>query len=514
MPTPIGQLPTSKLQLTKVGVAGHVGWELVVGSWELTTRANAAVMLERLVASARAIGVIVLSFVSSGCLLGPNYQRPELASPQQFRFVEGAQAESLADAPWFQVFDDPALQDLIKNAIASNLDLRAAVARVEEMRARAGVSKSFLYPQVDGVADYTARGATSGQPDGTDDEDTFHQSASYGFQLSWELDLFGKLRRQHEATLALALASEQARRGVMVTLVGDVASSYFLLRELDVQLAIARQTLDINDQTVTYFQNRLDGGVSNRLEVDRIRALRARTAAAIPNLEQQIAIVENEISVLLGRGPGPIVRDAATPDAALPPPVPAGLPTSLLERRPDVAEAEQFLVAANADIGAAKALFYPTISLTGFLGGISGDLVSFLGGSGGVWSAGAGLLQPVYQAGRLRRNAEAAQARFDQALALYQKAALNGYREVANALVTIQKLAEERVQHQEGVTVLVDAADLARARYDSGLASYIEILTADQDLFEQQLRLAQTRGEEFRARAELYRTLGGGWQQP
>jgi outer membrane protein, multidrug efflux system len=468
--------------------------------------------VDALVASVRAIGVIGLSFLSTGCLVGPNYQRPQMPSPQQFRFVEGAQAESLADAPWFKVFDDPALQTLIKDAIASNLDLRAAVARVEEMRARAGVSKSFLYPQVDGVANYTARGATTAESEPTDNEDSFHQSGSYGFQLSWELDLFGKLRRQHEATLALALASEQARRGVMVTLVGDVASSYFLLRELDVQLVIARQTLDINDQTVTYFQDRLDGGVSNRLEVDRIRALRARTAATIPDLEQQIAVVENEISLLLGRAPGPIVRDAANPDAALPPAVPPGLPTSLLERRPDVTEAEQFLVAANADIGAAKALFYPTISLTGFLGGVSGDLVTFLGGSGGVWSAGAGLFQPIYQGGRLRRNAEAAQARFDQALAMYHKAALNGYREVANALVTIQKLAEERVEHEAGVTVLVDAADLARARYDSGLASYIEILTADQDLFEQQLRLAQTRGEEFRARAELYRTLGGGWQ--
>jgi outer membrane protein, multidrug efflux system len=463
-------------------------------------------------ASARLIGLVTVASVSAGCLLGPNYQRPELTSPQQFRFVEGAQAESLADVPWFGVFEDPALQDLITTAIMSNLDLRAAVARVEEMRARAGIARSYLYPQVDGVADYRARAATNAQPDETDDEDTFHQSTSYGFQLGWELDLFGRLRRQNEAALALALASEQARRGVMVTLVGDVASSYFLLRELDVQLVIARQTLDINDQTVTYFQNRLDGGVSNRLEVDRIRALRAQTAATIPQLEQQIATVENEVSLLLGRPPSAIARGPATPDAPLPPAVPPGLPTSLLERRPDVAEAEQFLVAANADIGVAKAMFYPTISLTGFLGGISGDLTTFLGGTGGIWSAGAGLLQPIYQGGRLRRNSEVAQARFDQALAMYQKAALNGYREVADALVTIQKLAEERVQHEAGVTVLVDAADLARARYDSGLASYIEILTADQDLFEQQLRLAQTRGEEFRARAELYRALGGGWQ--
>jgi len=469
--------------------------------------------MAHLVVSAQLSGLVAVALLSTGCLVGPNYKRPELASPQQFRFVEGAQAESLADAPWFQVFDDPALQALIKDAITSNLDLRAAVARVEEMRARAGIAKSYLYPQVDGVASYRARGATSAQPDDTDEEDTFHQNTSYGFQLGWEIDLFGKLRRQNEAALALALASEQSRRGVMVTLVGDVASSYFLLRELDIQLVIARQTLDINDQTVTYFQNRLDGGVSNRLEVDRIRALRARTAATIPNLEQQIATVENEISLLLGRPPSAIDRSAANPDAPLPPAVPPGLPTSLLERRPDVGEAEQFLVAANADIGVAKAMFYPTISLTGFLGGVSGDLTTFLGGSGGIWSAGAGLLQPIYQGGRLRRNSEAAQARYDQALAMYQKAALNGYREVADALVTIQKLAEERAQHQVGVTVLVDAADLARARYDSGLASYIEILTADQDLFEQQLRLAQTRGEEFRARAELYRALGGGWQQ-
>lgn len=464
------------------------------------------------VASARLIGLLSVAFISAGCLVGPNYKRPELAPPQQYRFVEGTQAESLADVPWFNVFQDPALQELIKIAINNNLDLRAAVARVEEMRARAGIAKSYLYPQIDGAASYRARGATSAQPDETDAEDTFHQNTSYGFQLGWELDLFGKLRRQNEAALAIALASEQSRRGVMVTLVGDVASSYFLLRELDIQLVIARQTLDINDQTVTYFQNRLDGGVSNRLEVDRIRALRARTAATIPNLEQQIATVENEISFLLGRPPGAVTRGPAAPDAPLPPQVPPGLPASLLERRPDVTEAEQFLVAANADIGVAKAMFYPTISLTGFLGGVSGDLTTFLGGSGGIWSVGAGLLQPIYQGGRLRRNTEAAQARYDQALAMYQKAALNGYREVADSLVTIQKLAEERVQHEAGVTVLVDAADLARARYDSGLASYIEILTADQDLFEQQLRLAQTRGEEFRARAELYRALGGGWQ--
>jgi multidrug efflux system outer membrane protein len=433
--------------------------------------------------------------------------------PAQYRFVEGtAQAQSLADSPWFQVFDDPALQALVREALANNLDVQLAVARVEEARARAGVAKSFLYPQVDGGVSYGVRGASNTETqDGTPTDDTTHQNFVGGFQLSWEIDLFGRLRRQHEASLALLLASDQARRGVLVTLVGDVASTYFLLRELDLQLEIARQTLRINDDTVSYFRNRLDGGVSNRLELDRIQALRAQTAAAIPFIEQQVAIAENGLSLLLGKPPSPITRDRLA-DSDLPPAIPAGLPASLIERRPDVVQAEQILVAANADIGAAKAMFFPTISLTGFLGGVSGDLTKFLGGDGGVWSFGAGLLQPVFQSGRLKQNLAAMRARYDEALAMYRKAALNGYREVANTLVTIQKLAEVRVQRQVGVTALVDASDLARARYDSGLASYIEILTADQDLFQQQLLLAQVRGAELRARAELYRTLGGGWQ--
>ncbi len=454
--------------------------------------------------------MLVLSSAVTGCMVGPNYKRPDMPNPAAYRFAEATQAESLADAPWFKVFEDPALQTLIKEAIAGNLDVRAAVARVEEARARAGIAKSFLYPQVDGVASYSARGASS-----SDEEDNgVRQNATYGFQLSWELDLWGRLRREKEAALAIVLATEQGRRGVLVTLVADVATHYFLLRELDLQLEIARATLKLNDETVTYFRNRLEGGVSNRLELDRIVANRARTAASIPDIEQQIAVVENNLSLLLGRPPSTVGRAVLSAGEALPPAIPPGLPAQLLERRPDVVQAEQLLVASNADIGAAKALFYPTINLTGFLGGISGDLSTFLGGdgSGGVWSIGSSLLQPIFNGGRLKRNVEVMQARFDAALAEYQKAALNAYREVANSLITIQKLAEIRVERQVGVDALRDAADLARTRYDSGLASYIEILTADQELFEQQLLLAQTRGAELRARAELYRTLGGGWQ--
>jgi multidrug efflux system outer membrane protein len=297
----------------------------------------------------------------------------------------------------------------------------------------------------------------------------------------------------------------------MVTLVADVATNYFLVRQLDEELQIARRTLGVNDQTVTYFQNRLDGGVGNRLEVDRIRSNRSQTAATIPDIEQQIAIVENTMSLLLGRAPGPIDRPAG--DAAAPPAIPPGLPASLLERRPDVVQAEQLLAAANADVGAAKALFFPTVDLTGFAGVVSGDVTTFLSASGGLLSVGAGLLQPVYNAGRIRRNLEAARAAFDEALAQYRKAALNGYREVANALIAIQKLAAIRAERQTAVTVLQDAADLSRSRYETGLASYIEILDADQQLFQQELLLAQTRGAELQARADLYRALGGGWQQ-
>src|SRR5262245_10164781 len=461
---------------------------------------------------------IAVALLSSGCFaaVGPNYSRPQLPTPPQYRFVEGAaQAQTLADSPWFEVFDDPTLQALIREAIANNLDLQVAAARVEEARARAGIARSFFYPQIDGIVNYGLRQASTAKDQSNQpiNDDTTNQNVIYGFQLSWEIDLFGRLRRQHEAALAIALASEQGRRGVLVTLVGDVATNYFLLRELDLQLYIARETLRVNDETVTYFRNRLEGGVSNRLELDRIQANRALTAASIPDLEQQIAIVENAISLLLGKPPAPVMRQRIADNEPAPPPIPPGLPASLIERRPDVLEAEQFLVAANADIGVAKAMFFPTISLTGFLGGVSGDLTRFLGGEGAVWSVGAGLLQPVFQAGRLRRNLEATQAAFDAAVAAYRRAALNGYREVSNSLITIQKLGEIRVEREAGVMVLQDASDLARSRYDSGLASYLEILTADQDLFQQQLLLAQTRGAELRARAELYRSLGGGWQQ-
>lgn len=459
---------------------------------------------------------ITLALALTGCTVGPNYQRPKLEPPPEHRGAAAqAAAESVADVPWWQIYADPALQALLREGIANNLDLRAASARVMESRALAGIAKSYLYPDI-GVGFGTTQQQQSrvGDPKLTQEQvpDRTYSNWALTGSLSWEIDLFGKLRRGKEAAFAQYLASEEGRRAVLITLVGDIASTYFYLRELDLQLDIARRTVKLNDETVSYYSKRLQGGVSNRLEVDQAKANRAVTAAAIPEIERQIAVAEHALSVLLGRPPSAIPRASGLSDKDVPPAVPAGLPAQLLERRPDVVQAEQLLVAANANIGVAKALFYPTISLTGSLGTVSSSLSDFMSGDSLVWSFGAGLFQPIFNGGRIRQNYDAAVARYDFALAQYQKAALNGYREVADSLVTIRKLAEQRTEIEAGVVALRDAQQLARARYDTGLSSYLEVLIADQQAFSQELQLAQVRGSQFRAVAQLYRALGGGWQ--
>jgi multidrug efflux system outer membrane protein len=450
-----------------------------------------------------------------GCAVGPNYSRPELPSPPQYRFVEGpAEAETIADVPWWQITKDPQLQALLREAIAQNLDLRVATSRVAEARAQYGIARSFLFPEVNLSAGYSAQQVSrlSEPSQGTAAAKTY-QNYSAGFPLSWEIDLFGRLRREKEASFAAFLATEQGQRAALVTLVADVASTYLLLRQKDLELEIARRTVGLNDETVRFYEARLKGGVSNRLELDQAQGNRARTARVIPQVELQIAQAENALSLLLGRLPGPIARSGPLSDDAVPPAIPAGLPTSLLERRPDVLGAEQLLVAANANVGAAKALFFPTISLTGILGTISGDFSNLLKADSNVWQVTPSLFTPIFQGGRVRRNYEASKARYEQALATYRKAALNGYREVADALVGVQKLGEARLELEDGVDALRDASKLARSRYDNGLSNYLEILIADQYLFDQELALAQVRGDEMRAFVDLYRALGGGWQQ-
>jgi multidrug efflux system outer membrane protein len=457
--------------------------------------------------------VSVVAFLIGGCTVGPNYSRPTIPVPDNHRGApEAPQAESLADIPWWELFNDPVLQELTRDALRNNYDLRTAAARVEEARAQIGITRSSFYPQVS----LNGGGSTEQVSRVTEPPESLGTNRSFRnwfatLGLTWEFDVFGRIRREAEAAGARYVASEMDRRAVYITLLADVAQSYFILRELDLELEIARRTLQLNDETIQFYRRRLAGGVSNRLELDQSVANRSRTAAVIPDLERRIAIQENLINFLLARNPATITRGTVLVDQYHPPAIPAGLPSALLERRPDVQSAEQLLVAANADVGAAKALFFPTFSLDAAVGGFTHN-ISNIDKRAAVWAVSGGFLQPIFQGWRLFWNYEATIARFDQSLAQYEKAAQNGFREVADALVTIEKLRDVRVEQQTEVSALQDASSLARLRYDTGLANYLEVLIADQDLFAAELELARTRGAQLNAVVQLYRALGGGWQ--
>jgi len=458
--------------------------------------------------------ILTLILFLAGCTVGPDYQRPSVLVPDNYRGVQGAPtAESLADIPWWEVFKDPVLQELTKEALSNNYDLRVAAARVEDARAQIGVTRSFLYPQLNlnggGTAQQVSRATDPTQAFGANRN---FQNWIFGLGMAWEFDVFGRIRRDAEAASAVYTATEMDRRGVYITLIADIAQFYFILRELDLELEIARRTLKLNDDTVEFYRSRYETGVSNRLELETAIANRSRTALTIPDLERQIAIQENLINYLLGRNPGPIARGAALTDQYSPPTIPTGLPSALLERRPDVQSAEQLLVAANANIGAAKALFFPTFSLSSALGGTSHDFSNIADKRAAIWSVSGGFLQPLFQGWRLFWNYEGTKARFDQALAQYEKAAQNGYREVADALVSIEKLKEMRVAEEAQVAALENSSRLSRLRYDAGYSNYLEILTADQQLFEAEIELARIRGQQLNGVVQLYRALGGGWQ--
>jgi len=456
----------------------------------------------------------IVVLLLSGCTLGPDYLRPKILIPDNHRGVIGAPAaESLADLPWWELFRDPVLQELTRESLQHNFDLRIAAARVEQARAQIGITRSFLFPQVN----FSASGSVEQVSRASEPPQSFGANRTFrnlllGFGLAWELDIFGRIQRETEASTSIFFATEQAQRGVLITLVADVAQSYFILRELDLELEISRRTLRVNDDTVEFYRRRVFGGVSNQLEMDQATANRSRTAATIPEMERQIAIQENQINLLLGRNPGPIPRGTVLTEQYYPPSIPAGLPSALLERRPDVKGAEDLLVAANANIGAAKALFFPSFSLTSTLGSATRDLSNIANSRAAIWSVAGGVLQPVFQGWRIFYNYEASKFRFEQAVAEYQRAAQNGFREVADALVTVEKLKDVRAELEVSVQALANAARLSRLRYDTGLANYLEILIADQQLFDQELLLARTRGAQLNAVVQLYRTLGGGWQ--
>ena len=454
----------------------------------------------------RAAALGALSLALGGCAVGSNYKRPLVSVPDHFYGDErAAEARSLADVPWWDVFDDPILKALIQEAVRNGFDARRAAARVEEARARYGVVRSEFFPSVVYEGGWQrARENQIVNPSGD-----AHTAWSVDVGFSWELDLWGRIRRLSEAARAQYLATEDGRRGVLLSLVSDVAVAYMELRELDDELEIAKRTSAAFQDTYDLFNRRLEGGAASALETARAEASLGQVAAEIPEIERAIVARENQINFLLGRNPQPIPREG--PLMALPPDVPAGLPSSLLERRPDIREAEQFMIAANASVGVAKADFFPRLSLTGLFGGVSpelGDLFSH----NKIWNIGAGLVGPIFQGGRIKRSYEAAQAQWEQATIQYEAATANAFGEVSQALVDRTKLVETERQRARTVGAYQEAVRLANLRYTSGLSAYFEVLEAQQQLFPAEISLAQTRRDQLVAVVNLYRALGGGWQ--
>lgn len=461
------------------------------------------------------IAMVVLSSVLAGCTVGPKYHRPAVAAPAAFRGdVAQAPSASLADAKWFEVFKDEQLQTLIRTALEHNYDVQEAAARVEAARASLGITRSDQYPTVAAGANITTqRTARSGSftvPAGFQQDRTFGTvSASL---LSYEVDVWGRLRRATEAARADLLATEEARKAVITTLVSDVSTAYFNLLELDLELEIAKRTLATRQDSLRIIQIRESRGLATRLDVRQAEQLVQVAQETIPGVEQRIAQTENQISLLVGGNPAPVLRTHKLTDQELPPAVPAGLPSSLLERRPDITAAEQNLIAANATIGVAKAAYFPEISLTGLFGFQSNQLSSLFTGPAKVWQFTPQVAQPIFTAGRLKSNVHLAQAQQQIALVQYKRSIQSAFREVSDSLVQYQKVREIRGDQEALVTTLQDRSHLAYRRYQGGVDTLLSAQDADRDLFDGELRLAQVKRDELISMVQLYRALGGGWQ--
>ena len=453
---------------------------------------------------------IVLSLLlTAGCAVGPNYRRPSVRVPGEFRTVDErvSNAASLVDRPWWEIFSDPALKTLIDEAVRNNYDLRIATGRVEEFRARAGIERSQYFPQIQYQGEWSR---------GRESEFVLPRAATGNLSavnlgLSWEIDLWGRIRRLSEAALAQYLSTQEAQRGVLLSVVSEVAQRYFELLELDQRLAIARRTTDAFQGTYELFDRQFEGGLASELEVSRGEAALKSASATIPDLERQIVAKENLICLLLGRNPGPIPRGNGLTGQALPPEVPSGLPSALLERRPDVRQAEESLVAANAQVGAAIADFFPRISLTATFGGASPELTDLFG-AGKAWSVAAGLAGPIFQGGRLKNQYDANVAVFEQARAQYESVVTRSFGEVSTALSAYGKLAAAEVDQARSVAAYRDAVRLANIRYSGGLSSYVEVLDSEQQLFPAENILVAIRLLRLQALVALYKALGGGWQ--
>jgi multidrug efflux system outer membrane protein len=444
---------------------------------------------------------VLLSMLVAGCNLGPKYNRPAMQPPANFYAESQTTASSQADAGWWELFKDPVLQSLIREALQNNYDLRVAFARVEQERALAGVTRSQYFPQV-GYGGSIAGQQTPFIPN--------HTYYSYNLSTFWEIDLFGRIRRLNEAQRAVYFASEEARRDIRLLVLAEVAQGYFQLRALDANLEIAHRTVKSFQDTLDLFQRKFEGGAASGLEVSRAQAALSNIAATIPDLQRQIVAQEVALDFLLGHNPGPIVRGSALADQYDPPEVPTGLPAQLLERRPDLREAEENLIAANANVGVAKANFFPTISLTGAFGGVSPQL-SELTGAGKAWSLAGNLAGPLFTAGRLKNEYRAALAQRDQARIAFEKAVTQAFGEVSTSLSAHQQLAKAYQEQLNSVEAYRESVRLSNVRYDSGFASYFEIIDAQLQMYPaEQSAVDYDLGRKV-ALVNLYRALGGGW---
>jgi multidrug efflux system outer membrane protein len=456
--------------------------------------------------------IIVLLVLAGGCALGPNYKRPAVGAPENFRFATSQTTNSIGDLPWWQTFKDPILQDLIRTALTNNYDLKQAVARVEQARNQWIAVRSPLFPQIGYGGDVgRGRNAILNQPTPLLNG-AVQSSAQVNANVFWEIDFWGRIRRLSEAARAQYLATEDARRGVMITLLSDVATAYLQLLDLDQELQILRSATNAYAGTYRIFNDRRINGVASKLETDRAAASLANAAAGIPPLQLQIATTENQINLLLGRSPGPVARRSLADQPPAPPDIPAGLPSDLLRRRPDVLGAEQSLVAANANIGVSVADFFPRIGLTAFLGRVSPSLSAFTAGSANMWNFGAEMAGPLFQGGRLRAQYRGAKAAFEEAKAAYRQSVLTAFQDVSNALISRQKQGETRIYDEQAVVSLTESVQLATERYVNGRSSYFEVLQAQEELYPAERAQVQAQTGELIAIVQLYRALGGGWQ--
>ena len=455
----------------------------------------------------------------AGCTVGPNYVRPNVPAPPAFRAPEplpAAQAASIADLKWFEVFKDPQLQKMIRDALEQNYDLRDAVARVGQARANLGVTRSQQLPQFSASGnlnfDRLSRDGNLPLPASF----VPNQNRNWGQAglniLSFEFDIWGRLRRSTEAARANLLGAEENRKAVVTTLVSEVASDYFNLLQLDYELEIANSTLTTRRDSLRLTQQRQDGGVATLLDLRQAEELVNSAAAQVPQIQQQVEQTENDLSLLMGNPPADIPRGRKFLEQELPPDVPAGLPSALLDRRPDIRAAEQALVAANANIGVAKAAYFPQISLSGFLGGQSTQLTSLFSGPHSAYNFIPQVSQPIFAAGRLKSNVQLAEAQRDSALAEYRKSIETAFTEVSNALIAHQRTRESRIEQEKLVASTEDRKRLAYLRYRGGVDTQLNALDADRDLFQSQITLAQLRLQEMISVVQLYKALGGGWQ--